>query len=224
VQPPVVLPNLMCVCMLDVHRTRTVNLLDWTRSDETLAQEVIIEFILEKYHKTTANCAFVIWLNSNAAAPNTWAYSYSRKTFFFESLSPGAWGGGILAHELGHSLWGLGHPWCGLMFGYMPNPPPPHHQTWPWNTGCVTCQPYTDVEEDGTITTKPSDETTLNTFGVKVKPSRRCEPNAAVYFPGVTNPCARRGGPSGGTSHAPPHRPFRILHPGPCQINHAPCT
>jgi RHS repeat-associated protein len=215
------LPNKVCICQsagsfagYEVGRFRTVNLLEYQVGETSLAEDVSLRYVEERLDpgQTPCKTAMVIW-TKRAFDPrvSTWLAESHYPGFSYgdrRRLGPIFWwedhvrrdpfalenAGGVLAHELGHGVWHLGHVPCGLLHGFIGHP-----RFRKWSTRCLSQANLIDLALWGD--------------GLQVPSSRWCEPHQSRYSVDCTPaPDNREGVDRPGDVVVP----YSIVGPGPC--------
>jgi RHS repeat-associated protein len=208
-------PARICVCSggTTPPSRKTVDVRDWHPGESLLARLVTTQWIAENYHLTNCDGEFVIWTGTNPDEPNEYAdttYPFWNNphrliegvTFWWESHLQHADAfakanqGGILAHELGHGLFGLRHAGCGLMYGYIGAPASTR-----WSPECLDLTSVRRLED---------------AWQVRVPKLRHCQGHEPMY--GI-----KCGPPEGGSSKPQQAPIFMIIGAGTCQLEGYPC-
>jgi hypothetical protein len=212
-----VLPEQLCICIGGNQRhLQTVNIKDWAQGGSSLARLVTRQWLYEDYRITPCDAEIVVWTYRNPDLPRTFADTVPTNwqgqppklqmihgfTFWWEAnFAEGDTiarhnQAGVLAHELGHGLFSLGHDACGLMYGYIQKQFPVQ-----WTAECLA---------------KKSARRLSAAWAIVVPPIRVCEGHVGMY--GIE--CLNEEGSGSNPDTVPP---FAIVHKGPCLIPGADC-
>jgi RHS repeat-associated protein len=217
---PLPLPDKLCICIDQTSnggrgRQYLVDILNWKQGEHGTAALAIMRFVkIVSQIEPAPGKAFVIWTASDDNDPHRSlvASSYypdapqvERVTFWWQSQNnlPASLVPAALAHEWGHSLWGLHHAGCGLMAG------DPTSRAWtPRCLSKICCTGGQGRLPRYFLARDP---------GVEIGRNHICEPQDAP-------PCDLPQGASPGTEFGPVRAPsLGIIRGGSCPRLNGPC-